>query len=47
MWRYNRELNGTIIPSVLILMKYNPNESSNQMMSDFQGVNNSYIKYKL
>ena len=42
MWRFNRELNGTIIPSVLILMKYNPNESSNQMMSDFQGVNNSY-----
>ena len=41
-WRFNRELNGKILPSVLILMKYNPNKSSNEMMFDFQGMNNSY-----
>ena len=42
MWRFNRELNGAIIPSVLILMKYNPYKNSNEMMSDFHGVNNTY-----
>jgi hypothetical protein len=42
MWRFNREYTDTIIPTVLILMRYDPNKEYHCMMSDFEGANNTF-----
>ena len=42
MWRFNREYTDTIIPTSLILMRYDPNKDVDSMMTDFEGANNSF-----
>ena len=42
MWRFNREYTDAIIPTTLILMRYNPNKDVDSMMTDFEGANNSF-----